>query len=103
MQNNNASPGNFGNAFVFLLLFFLEKSESYAKLMFVVGKSSSHYPNTRTEEVNRKLEEFSRAKLVITDRLHGMIFSIITPMVLILKLELHKFYMNSYMLKLLNA
>ncbi len=30
------------------------------------------------EEVLKKLEEFSRAKLVITDRLHGMIYSVIT-------------------------
>ena len=29
-------------------------------------------------EVKKKLEEFSRAKLVITDRLHGMIYSVIT-------------------------
>lgn len=30
------------------------------------------------EEVRKKLEQFSRAKLVITDRLHGMIYSVIT-------------------------
>lgn len=29
-------------------------------------------------EVQKKLEQFSRAKLVITDRLHGMIYSVIT-------------------------
>lgn len=30
------------------------------------------------EEVCKKIEQFSRAKLVITDRLHGMIYSVIT-------------------------
>lgn len=30
------------------------------------------------EEVRKKLEEFSHARLVITDRLHGMIYSVIT-------------------------
>ena len=32
----------------------------------------------RKEEVDKKLKEFSEAKLVITDRLHGMIFAAIT-------------------------
>lgn len=42
------------------------KNKSYAKLMFVVGKSSSHYPNTRTEAkklseaLNKKIPEISR-------------------------------------------
>lgn len=30
------------------------------------------------EEVRRKIDEFSRARLVITDRLHGMLYAIIT-------------------------
>lgn len=34
--------------------------------------------NNRQEFVNNKLIEFATSKLVITDRLHGMIFSIIT-------------------------
>ena len=33
---------------------------------------------TRREEVRIKLEEFSGAKLVVTDRLHGMVFAAIT-------------------------
>ena len=32
----------------------------------------------RKEEVEKKLEEFKMAKLVVTDRLHGMIFAAIT-------------------------
>ncbi len=32
----------------------------------------------RDDKVNKKLEEFSKAELVITDRLHGMIFAAIT-------------------------
>lgn len=35
-------------------------------------------PKKRSAEVNKKLEEFASAKLVITDRLHGMIFAAIT-------------------------
>lgn len=35
-------------------------------------------PEEREKELLDKLNEFSRAKLVITDRLHGVIFSIIT-------------------------
>lgn len=33
------------------------------------------YREKREEKVQAKLEEFSNAKLVITDRLHGMVFS----------------------------
>lgn len=36
------------------------------------------YINTRETEVNKKLLEFASASLVITDRLHGMIFSALT-------------------------
>jgi len=36
------------------------------------------FPNTREQEVLKILDLFSNSKLVITDRLHGMIFSIIT-------------------------
>ena len=32
----------------------------------------------RKKEVSQKLEEFSKAKLVITDRLHGMVFAYLT-------------------------
>lgn len=32
----------------------------------------------REEEVNKKLQEFAQAKFVITDRLHGMLFSAVT-------------------------
>lgn len=35
-------------------------------------------PNERKLLLNRKLKEFSRSKIVITDRLHGMIFAAIT-------------------------
>lgn len=34
-------------------------------------------PEERTGYVNRKLNEFAGAKLIITDRLHGMIFSLL--------------------------
>lgn len=45
----------------------------------------------RTDAINDKLSEFSRAKLVVTDRLHGMIFSVLaqTPCVVILS-QSHK-------------
>lgn len=36
------------------------------------------FPNMREKSLNEKLAEFSAAKLVVTDRLHGMIFSAIT-------------------------
>lgn len=36
------------------------------------------YEKNRDIEIQKKLEEFASAKLVITDRLHGMIFSAIT-------------------------
>ncbi len=36
------------------------------------------YQNMRNSEVLKKLKEFSEAELVITDRLHGMLFSAIT-------------------------
>jgi pyruvyl transferase EpsI len=32
----------------------------------------------REEEIKKQLEEFAKAKLVITDRLHGMVFATIT-------------------------
>lgn len=32
----------------------------------------------RQEEVNKKLKEFAESKLIITDRLHGMIFAMLT-------------------------
>lgn len=35
-------------------------------------------PNDRISVINTKLQEFSRSALVITDRLHGMLFSLIT-------------------------
>lgn len=35
-------------------------------------------PDNRVYEVNLKLEEFAQSKLVITDRLHGMVFAAIT-------------------------
>lgn len=35
-------------------------------------------PNQRKNEVSKKLDEFKKAELVITDRLHGMIFCAIT-------------------------
>ncbi len=36
------------------------------------------YPFMRKYEVTKKLKEFSQAKLVVTDRLHGMIFALLT-------------------------
>ena len=36
------------------------------------------YPNERRKKVHDKLEQFGNYKLVITDRLHGMIFAAIT-------------------------
>lgn len=35
-------------------------------------------PNERGDVIDRKLKEFSKYKLVITDRLHGMVFAAIT-------------------------
>ncbi|MEH7400124.1 polysaccharide pyruvyl transferase family protein [Gottfriedia acidiceleris] len=36
------------------------------------------YENTRYDEINKKWNEFRKSKVVITDRLHGMIFAVIT-------------------------
>lgn len=36
------------------------------------------YPDCREQMIKQKLEEFSSAKLVVTDRLHGLLFSTIT-------------------------
>lgn len=36
------------------------------------------YPEEREQIVKQKMEEFSSAKLVITDRLHGMLFAAVT-------------------------
>lgn len=36
------------------------------------------FPQERNEEVNRKLNQFAKSQLVVTDRLHGMIFAMIT-------------------------
>lgn len=38
-------------------------------------KNHAIYPFRRKKEVTRKICEFSRARLVITDRLHGMVFA----------------------------
>lgn len=35
-------------------------------------------PQNRADELNSKYEQFKHAQLVITDRLHGMIFAAIT-------------------------
>ena len=35
-------------------------------------------PENRQREVTKKLKEFSEAKLIVTDRLHGMIFAALT-------------------------
>ena len=35
-------------------------------------------PKNRKKEIEKKLKEFSSSKIVITDRLHGMIFAVIT-------------------------
>lgn len=40
--------------------------------------SEAVYPAEREEAVSRKISEFAASKLVVTDRLHGMIFSAIT-------------------------
>ena len=36
------------------------------------------YANIRESELRKKFDEFASAKLIITDRLHGMIFAVIT-------------------------
>lgn len=36
------------------------------------------FPKERMKEVQKKLDQFSKAKLVVTDRLHGMIFAALT-------------------------
>lgn len=36
------------------------------------------FPSEREREVNDKLQQFAKSKLIITDRLHGMIFAAIT-------------------------
>ena len=50
--------------------------DSYAETDMVAEHGIS--PEQREEQLERKFEQFRRAELVVTDRLHGMIFSAIT-------------------------
>ncbi len=43
-----------------------------------LGKQEIMYGKVREDELNKKFKQFNNAKLVITDRLHGMIFAAIT-------------------------
>lgn len=53
-----------------------ENSLSWSETDTVIPKRVVY--SNRGRELNKKLAEFSRASLVITDRLHGMIFAAIT-------------------------
>lgn len=70
----------------------LEKSITNSEVFKIEQTLKAKYPNENLEytdtvvpynipaayrkrEVNKKLQQFSKAKLVITDRLHGMVFS----------------------------
>ncbi len=55
--------------------FLKRKDERYKETTTVIGSVS---PQNRKTAFDKKLLEFSRAKLVITDRLHAMIFAAIT-------------------------
>lgn len=48
------------------------------KLTDTISKKRLILPFMRVRELDKKFMEFSSSKLVVTDRLHGMIFSIIT-------------------------
>ncbi|MCR5485680.1 MAG: polysaccharide pyruvyl transferase family protein [Clostridiales bacterium] len=78
-----------------ILLCFRNDAESYFPLgekkalkarlekLYPVKFSDTHvyrevYPDKRLTEIKAKLDEFSRAELIITDRLHGVIFSVLS-------------------------
>lgn len=58
----------------------LQLAESFGGNIRITNMCVDHpvSPEARQEELNAKFEEFRKAELVITDRLHGMIFSAIT-------------------------
>lgn len=60
----------------FLKNYLKEQQLGYSLTSTVIEKRV--FNRSRKKELNKKWQEFSRAKLVITDRLHAMIFSYIT-------------------------
>ena len=56
----------------------LEKSNNSEFWISKISRNRERDDEEREQSVREKLEEFSQAELVITDRLHGMIFSAIT-------------------------
>lgn len=55
-------------------------TDTIAKLSYGKDKSVEYMinPNQREKELNKKWKQFKKAELVITDRLHGMLFCAIT-------------------------
>lgn len=65
-------------------------SDSYEQIHRIVGNYDAHYEETQNRYageippalrgivVNEELQKFAKHKVIVTDRLHGMIFSIIT-------------------------
>lgn len=56
--------------------FLIKKNIEFSFVDTVINKTVTS--NNREKEVNQKWNEFKSSKIVITDRLHGMIFSAIT-------------------------
>lgn len=88
-------PKHGRNGILFCMRRDVEKNISQDELNMLIGTVKRHYPDEkidftdtvvdymiqpkdREREVLSKLEQFSKAKLVITDRLHGMIFAALT-------------------------
>ena len=88
-------PKHVRNGILFCMRKDVEKNISQDELNMLIGTVKRHYPDEkidftdtvvdymiqpkdREREVLSKLEQFSKAKLVITDRLHGMIFAALT-------------------------
>lgn len=88
-------PKHGRNGILFCMRRDVEKNISQDELNMLIGTVKRHYldekidftdtvvdymiqPKDREREVLSKLEQFSKAKLVITDRLHGMIFAALT-------------------------
>lgn len=68
---------------------YIKQKLSYLNETFLATDMTVNHlvlPHKRTKEVSKKLNEFGNSRLVITDRLHGMIFAAITetPCIVIL-------------------
>ncbi len=52
--------------------------ERFSEIKYTDTQMDDYCKENREQLLKQKIEEFQSAELVITDRLHGMIFSVIT-------------------------